>query len=675
MRIRLNPAVLGLMVVVCPVAALADLPGTVTLSANTALSLDTGATSASGGDILWSGSAMTPQSKATAYTNSAVSGASTFALLTQSLVSTFAPLYTNAPIPASTLVTGAIFAVHTNGGNYAAVLVTAVSGTSISLQFTTFGVNSGPTITLIENNYGEIPPGFANSGIAQGALFFIVGTGLSSSTPPLALQNPTVGLPTTLNGATVKVTVGGTSVTPAFYYAEPIALGLVLPSNTPTGAGTVTVTYNNQTSNSYSINVVQSAFGFDAYFGAGTGMAVAVFTFGTPAGGGCAQPSIACYTLSIPPGTQIELYGAGLGADLAIRDTTTSYNNLTPGINGLAHIYIGGVDAPISYQGPSGFPGLDQINITVPANVPTGCNVSLVGVTAAGVPTNFLTLPIGSGTCTDPVYGTSGTQLQTQSGQTTSTSGGVFLEQLTAPPTGGGAATTTGAAFAAFDSYTYSAGLAGSAGVGQVSIPGCLVTQSTTGSTGTSTSTGLDAGSVISLTGPSGAVSLPDSISEGGSTFTEVGSYFASPLPTGYIPTTGGTFTFKGTGGANVGPFTASVIFPNPVLSWTNQAAAATVTRSAGLPVQWSGGASGTYVIMSGSASSTATSVSGSFTCIAAVSSGQFTVPAYVLSAMPAGTGTVTVENSTVPHSFTATGINSGIALGFVATQVSATFN
>src|SRR5580658_9140622 len=50
-----------------PAAALADLTQTTTLQANTSLNLETGVTATgSGGDILWDGSAMTPQGKATA---------------------------------------------------------------------------------------------------------------------------------------------------------------------------------------------------------------------------------------------------------------------------------------------------------------------------------------------------------------------------------------------------------------------------------------------------------------------------------------------------------------------------------------------------------------------------------------------------------------------------------
>jgi len=48
-----------------------------------------------------------------------------------------------------------------------------------------------------------------------------------------------------------------------------------MPSNTPVGSAQVTVTYNNQTSSPYAIQVVASAMGFDAYYGGGVGSAVA----------------------------------------------------------------------------------------------------------------------------------------------------------------------------------------------------------------------------------------------------------------------------------------------------------------------------------------------------------------------------------------------------------------
>jgi hypothetical protein len=228
----------------------------------------------------------------------------------------------------------------------------------------------------------------------------------------------------------------------------------------------------------------------------------------------------------------------------------------------------------------------------------------------------------------------------------------------------------TAEAIADFDSYTGSAyGYSG----GQVSVGGCTINQSAAALGSPGMTNGLDAGT-ITVTNPSGtAASLADSFSGGGVTVTNTGFYFEQ-LASGYIPTTGGTFTFKGTGGAAVGAFTATVTFPNPALTWTNQSAAASVTRASGLPVTWTGGASGTYVIIAGSDSAT-TGAFASFTCIAPLSTGQFTVPSYILTALPAGTGNVTVENSTNYQTFTASGINNGIALGYVATQVASTFN
>jgi hypothetical protein len=44
------------------------------------------------------------------------------------------------------------------------------------------------------------------------------------------------------------------------------------------------------------------------------------------------------------------------------------------------------------------------------------------------------------------------------------------------------------------------------------------------------------------------------------------------------IPSSGGTFSFTGTGGANVGAFSSTLTL-SPLLSWTNQAAVSSVNR------------------------------------------------------------------------------------------------
>jgi hypothetical protein len=224
-----------------PIAALADVSGTPTLAANTYFSFDTGKTSTSGGDVLWSGSSLTPQGSATAFNITGLTGQSgptSYATFnSQAVLSSFASLYSKSAI--SSLTVNAIIAVKTNGGNYAAVLVTGVSGTSVTLLFNTFGASgapAGPTITQILNNYGLVPAGFTNSGISPGSLFIIKGAGLADPNAPAVLQSSaSPGLQTTLNGASVKVTSNGVTTTPVFYYAIAAQLALVLPSNTPVG--------------------------------------------------------------------------------------------------------------------------------------------------------------------------------------------------------------------------------------------------------------------------------------------------------------------------------------------------------------------------------------------------------------------------------------------------------
>jgi uncharacterized protein (TIGR03437 family) len=177
----------------------------------------------------------------------------------------------------------------------------------------------------------------------------------TSAQPTLQSSSAPGGLPTTLNGASATVVSGSFATTPVFYYATSAALGMVLPSTTPVGTAQLTITCNGLTSLPFTFQVVASAVGFDSYNESGAGLGVAT---------DAVTGTLYDYSHAIPPGTNVVLWGSGLGADVA-RDV--SY--VTPvgaQIRALAHVYVGGVDAPILYQGPSGFPGLNQVNITIP---------------------------------------------------------------------------------------------------------------------------------------------------------------------------------------------------------------------------------------------------------------------------------------------------------------------
>ncbi len=634
---RRQPVRIAAAVLALAFPALADISQTTALQSNTALNLDTGATAPSGGDILWNGSTIAPQGKAKAF-NAGNLGASAFGFLEKEQLASFLFIASSAPIAANLLVVGDIFAVLTNGGNSAKVLVTAKTGSSITLQFVTFitPVPTGPVITAIQNNSSRIATGLPNYGIAPSSIFVVVGTGLADPGDPVLQSSAEPGIPLTLNGASITVVVNGVTTHPALYYTSPKQLAAVLPAATPIGTGTLTVTYRGTTSAAAAIKVVPSALGINTYY-TNSGVATDAVT-----------GALLTYTNSGTPGQTIVLWTTGLGADPADSDTTYT---LTPHtVNTPLQIYIGGAPATILYQGASVYPGVNQINLTMPDTVPSGCWVALAAV-AGGVVSNIATLPInkGGGACTDAVSGLNGNQIAPATGQTLRT-GLVAIIQSDAPNKNGGR-TVTSSTDAAFEKYSgiYAPG-------NSVSPGGCIVNDLTPATIGGIT--GMDVGT-ISLAGPSGlSVTLA-------SQFGIKGAFFAM-LPSGAIPPTGGTFTFKGAGGADVGSFTSTLTFANPLFAWTNQSAGANIDRSQGLTVTWSGGNPGSYVIITGT-SGTATNpqVIGGYTCLASIDDGKFTVPSYILSALPAGNGGTLLQNN-IYAPLSASGLDIATAAGDV---------
>ncbi len=177
-----------------------------------------------------------------------------------------------------------------------------------------------------------------------------------------------MGLPLTLNGASVSVTVNGVTTHPAFYYAIATDLAAVLPSSTPVGTGTIVVNYNGGSA-SAPITVVPSALGFITYNPGSGGVGLGNVTNNSTG-------AVYNYNNSTAPGDTIVLWGSGLGASI---DSDTLYTSSPHAINVPLQIYIGGLPAVIAYQGSSGYPGLNQIDVTIPKGVQPGCGVSVVG--------------------------------------------------------------------------------------------------------------------------------------------------------------------------------------------------------------------------------------------------------------------------------------------------------
>jgi len=641
MNIKLLGTVLSFALAI---AAKADINQTTTLASGNALSLDTGATVTSGGDLLWNGSTITPQGKAKAY-NLGNLGAAVFNIDTKAQLVNFSILATNAPIAAGMLVSGDIFAVFTNGGNVAKVLVSSNSGGSITLQFVTYIATqpTGPTITAIENNSSGIPAGYPSSGIAPSSIFIVVGTGLADPGAPSLQSSADPGLPLTLNGASLTVVVNNTTVHPALYYTSPTQLAAVLPANTPVGTGTLTVDYRG-TQVQAAIQVVPAAPGINTYY-SNTGVATDNTT-----------GALLTFTNSASQGETIVLWSTGLGADPA--DSDTVYSTAPHSVSTPLRIYIGGVAATILYQGSAGYPGVDQINLTIPDSAPSGCWIAIAAV-ADGVLSNVATLPInpGGGPCVDQQSGLNGNQIAPSGGQTLRT--GLVGMIQTNDTSRKGVLTISNTADAAFEKYTGIYAPAFS-----ISPGGCLVRYETPATIGSIT--GLDPGT-ITLTGANGLnVALGPQLGIKGA--------FYSLLSSTAFPQTGGTYTFNGSGGADVGQFTTSVTFSNPLLTWTNESVAATIDRSQDLTLTWTGGTPGSYVYISGVSTATGppTTMLG-YTCLAKADDGKFTVPSYILSALPAGSGGTNIQNQ-VQTPFSASGLDIASAIGDIAFSVPSSY-
>ena len=427
------------------------------------------------------------------------------------------------------------------------------------------------------------------------------------------------------------------------YYAIASQIAAVLPAGTPVGNGILTVTYNGLTSANFTIQVVQSALGLDTLSGLSEGLVVATDSSGNIFG----------YTTSASPGQNITLWGSGLGADTA--DSDVEYTSSPNSVNVPLIVYIGGIQAKVLYAGGSGYPGVAQIDVTIPANVVPGCGVPIVGVVGTFV-NNTVTIPIaqGGGVCQDAIRATDGNGLNTTAGQSNYTSGTLAVVLNTAQ--NGNQSVFASATFIRDQNQpnTY--------GYGYVTEGGCLVFQDQVNLTGTISY--LNAGTV-SITGPTGMQPLPAVTQGGVLTYT-------SNFPTSFFPDTGATFTFQGTGGTDVGKFSVTVSDPSPLV-WTNQTSITSVNRNQDLTVTWTGGIPGTWVQVGGG--STTVSVSGTFICFVPVSAGQFTIPSYVLLASPVGSGGINLINQSNNQPFQATGVDYTTAVAETESSISVPFN
>src|SRR5215469_5629377 len=129
-------------------------------------------------------------------------------------------------------------------------------------------INSTPGIVSAAT---YVPAGFPNSGVAQGSIFTLFGSGLG---PPALTQVTKFPLPKSLAGTSIKITVGGTSVDAIMLWTVASQVAAILPSSAPTGSAQLVLTYNGSASDPIPFQVVTSSFGAFTLNSGGSGTAV-----------------------------------------------------------------------------------------------------------------------------------------------------------------------------------------------------------------------------------------------------------------------------------------------------------------------------------------------------------------------------------------------------------------
>jgi len=548
-----------------------------------------------------------------------------------------------------------------------------------------------PVITQISNAASASLAPLPNSSIAQGSYFSIYGNGLAANLSTCGtlvsgspcLWPPQYPLPTSIQGTTVSVTVGANEPVAAYVeFAAQVTstfaqINAVLPSNTPVGTGTLTVSYNGQSA-SAPITVAPTSFGTFALNQAGSGPGII-----TDANYKAITPFH-----TAKPGEALILWGTGLGpvADVADEQSKPPAQvNMTAALD--VQVWVGNLAAKVSYAGRSGYTAVDQIVFTVPTGnyegvqSALGCYVN-VAVQSGSPPvvSNFTTIAVdlNGGPCQDADGVDTNDLVTLVQSKGSAKIGAISLLStyvninLLATPLPWVNDTIAGE-FATFSSTAldWSQGLMQTPSLNNCSVMPYQYYPPAV-DPGAGLLTFLDAGPALSIQGPNGSGTGPKSANNQGY-YGLVGGEAASDIknPAGatkpfYLSSTAngdgtytvtgitsGTYNVTGPGGSDVGPVAGSItVSPSAAdFQWTNESA---VTNSSGDPsgvtpiprdqpltITWSGGDAQGFINITVVGSTVQQTFPSTTTpgviaqCVAQGNAGSFTIPAYVLETLP----------------------------------------
>lgn len=496
-----------------------------------------------------------------------------------------------------------------------------------------------------------------NSIIAQGAIFTIFGKSLGPTTlaAPSSLPLPT-SLPDA-GGTSVSVSAGGQTIAAYIVYTSAAQVSAILPSNTPVGAASITVTYSGQSSAPFKITVVASGLGVFTRNSAGNGPGIAQVARSQT------DVTVNSLTNSAQAGDTLIVYGTGLGP-------ITGADNSAPGVvvaGANVTVNVAGQIITPTYAGRSpNFPGLDQINFQLPANVATGCYIP-AEITSSGRPSNlfYLSIESASKTCVHPLGLSPDVLAKLDNGGTANL--GLFLMLRTV--VFGVAAEGAGGVFdqvnadGAFQFLNL-----GLLPVGAIpySVPSgaCAVMDSLDPGTPLSIPDFSVFGGKEYVAAPTLSVASPSGVTQ--QIFREdSGGYLG--IFFGFFGA--GNYTLSGANGVDVNAFSATTALPANLV-WSNAGNFASVPRS-DVTLTWTGGNLNAQSLVTISGMSIVinpvdpTKSRGKrFYCNAAASAGKFVVPGSVLSQLPSSA----VDTASGEVAFGSLGISTGAGSPFTAT-------
>jgi uncharacterized protein (TIGR03437 family) len=489
-----------------------------------------------------------------------------------------------------------------NIGRFESVVVQMVSGDpntgGIGYDLVTIGpVESSETLSTqpvignggIVNAASYTPDGLPSSGIAQGSLFVLFGRNLGPNRLVTADRYP---LPSTsgLGGTTVRVTVGSTTVDAILVYASETQVAAILPSTTPTGAGTVVLTFNGQPSSPRPINIVRNSFGIFTRNQSGTGPTIVQNVNSE------SDRPVNSLVESAHPGQTMILWGTGLGAVSGDERSGPLPGDLPVDVE----VLVANRRAKVVYKGRSGCcAGIDQIAFEVPAGI-EGCYVPIV-VRAGNVVGNFGTFSVAArgGLCSD-AHGYSPSDVQGLLSRKDARIGSIQLSRVDVTVAGaqGSASATVDSGLAAFSRFSLEQALASGSTTGGATgtLPGyplpygsCTVYSFRGSEVAVDDSVHpdpLDAGPSLELSGPgvNGRL-LRKSL---GIYSAELG---ARGVPNNISPPllNPGAFGLNnGSGGGDIGSFSAGFVVDS-AFRWLNRDDVNIVRRSQPLALTWDG--------------------------------------------------------------------------------------